>query len=72
MKNMQSQEMIYLQKNKDKLERKYEGKCIAIHKKKVVAVGRTIAEVYSQVKNLKVKNPLVTYIPKKSEEALLI
>ena len=45
---------------------------IAICKKKIVATGRTISDVYKTVKELKIKNPLVTYIPKEGEEALLI
>ncbi len=69
---MPSEDMIYVLENKGKLEDEYSGKYIAIYKKKVVAVGRTVAEVYKMVKEIKIKNPLVTYIPKEGEEALLI
>jgi len=69
---MPSEDMIYVMENKSKLEEKYSGKYVAIFKKKVVAVGRTVSEVYKIVKNMKIRSPLVTYIPKEGEEALLI
>jgi len=69
---MPSEETIYLLAHKDMLEKKYSGKYIAIWKKKVIAVGRTISEVYQLVKNMNIKNPLVTYLPKEGEDALLI
>lgn len=69
---MPSEEMMYVLENKEKLEEKYSGKYVAIWQKKVVAVGRTISDVYKSVKEMKLKNPLVTYIPKEGEEALLI
>ncbi len=69
---MPSEDMMYVLENKGKLEDEYSGKYVAIYKKKVVAVGRTVSEVYKIVKDIKIKNPLVTYIPKEGEEALLI
>ena len=69
---MVSEEMLYLMKNKEKLEREHEGKYVAIYKDKLVAIGRTIHEIYEKVQNTNIKNPLVTYIPRKGEEALLI
>ncbi|MEW5936356.1 MAG: DUF5678 domain-containing protein [Candidatus Thermoplasmatota archaeon] len=69
---MPSDDMIYVLENKAKLEDEYSGRYIAIWRKKVVAVGRTISEVYKTVKDMKITNPLVTYIPKEGEEALLI
>ena len=69
---MVSEEMIYLMRNKEKIEKEQEGKYIAIHKNKVVAVGRSIHEVYEKIREKKLKNPLVTYIPMRGEEALLI
>jgi len=69
---MPSEELIFLMENKSDLEEEYPGRYVAVVKKKVVAVGRSVAEVYAALSNLKVKNPLVTYIPKEGEEALLI
>ena len=69
---MVSEEFNYLMENKDKIEKEHEGKYIAIYKDKIVAVGKTIHEVYEKVKNLNIKNPLIAYIPRKGEEALLI
>jgi hypothetical protein len=63
---------MFLMENKGDLEEEYPGRYVAIVKRKVVAVGRSVAEVYATLANLKVKNPLVTYIPKEGEEALLI
>lgn len=69
---MPSEDMMYVMENKEKLEEEYSGKYVAVYTKKVVAVGRPVSEVYKLVKDLKIKNPLVTYIPKEGEEALLI
>ena len=69
---MPSEDMIFLMENKAKLEEEYSGKYVAIWKKKVVAVGRTVSEVYKTVKDMKIGNPLVTYMPQPGEEALLI
>ena len=69
---MPSEDMMFVLDNKEKLEDEYSGKYVAIWKKKVVAVGRSVSEVYKIVRDMKVKNPLVTYIPKEGEEALLI
>ncbi|MCK4614482.1 MAG: hypothetical protein KAU14_06740 [Thermoplasmata archaeon] len=69
---MPSENMIYVLENKAKLEDEYGGKYVAICRKKVVAVGRTVSEVYRTVKEMNIKNPLVTYMPKEGEEALLI
>ena len=69
---MPSEDIIFILKNEKKLEKKYSGKYVAVWKKKVVAAGKTISEVYHVVKESKFKNPLITYIPKKGEEALLI
>lgn len=69
---MPSEDMMYVLENKEKLEDEYSGKYVAICKKRVVAVGRSVSEVYKVVKDMKIKNPLVTYIPKEGEEALLI
>ena len=69
---MPSEEMLFLLENKAKLEEEYSGKYVAIWKEKVIAVGRTVSEVYKLVKDMKIANPLVTYMPKPGEEALLI
>lgn len=69
---MPSEEMLYILENKAKLEEEYSGKYVAICKNKVVAVERTVSDVYKIVKNKNIKNPLVTYMPKDGEEALLI
>ena len=69
---MPSEEMLFLLENKAKLEEEYSGKYVAIWKKKVIAYGRTVSEVYRLVKDMKISNPLVTYLPKPGEEALLI
>jgi len=64
--------MLFVLANEEKLEEEYSGKYIAIWKNKVIATGRTVSDVYKSVKKINVKNPLVTYIPKDGEEALLI
>ncbi len=69
---MVSDEMIYLLKNKEKLEAEQGGKYIALYRDRVVAVGKTIHEVYEKLRKIKVENPLIVYIPRKGEEALLI
>ena len=69
---MVSEEMLYLMRNREKLEEEQEGRYVAIYKNKVVATGRSIHEVYMEVKRKRIKNPLVTYIPRRGEEALLI
>ena len=68
---MVTTEFNYLQQNREKLE-SYAGKYVAIYKNKVVAAGKTIHEVYEHVRNLKIDNPLIVYVPGKGEEALLI
>lgn len=69
---MVSVEFNYLQENKEMLEKAHAGKYVAIYENKVVAVGKTIHEVYERVKSLKIVDPLIAYVPKKGEEALLI
>jgi hypothetical protein len=69
---MPSEDLLFVLANEDKLEQEYSGKYIAIAKNRVVAVGRSVAEVYKSVKELNITNPLVTYVPKDGEEALLV
>ena len=69
---MVSDEMMFIMDNKDDLEKQYGGKYVAIYQRNIVAIGKTIHEVYDTLKKINVKNPLVTYIPKEGEEALLI
>ena len=69
---MVSKEMKYIMENKEALEDEHSGKYIAVHEEKVVATGKTIHEVYAIVEELKIENPLVTYMPRENEEALLI
>lgn len=69
---MPSEDMIFMLDNKEKLEDEHSGKYVAIWKKKVVAVGKSVSEIYKIVREMNVINPLVTYIPKEGEEALLI
>jgi len=69
---MVSDEMLYLMMNKKRLEAEQGGKYIAIYKNKVIAAGKTIHEVYERTRKIEVNNPLVVYIPRKGEEALLI
>jgi hypothetical protein len=69
---MVSREMKYIMENKKALEKNYSGKYVAVHKKKVVAAEKTIHEVYAVVEQLKIRNPLVTYMPRENERALLI
>ena len=69
---MVSEELLYLIKNRKRLEAEQEGKYVAIHKDRIVAIGKTVHEVYEKLRDSNVKNPLVTYIPRKGEEALLI
>ena len=58
--------------NKETLEKEYSGKYVAVHEEKAVATGKTIHEVYAVVEELKIENPLVTYMPRENEEAFLI
>lgn len=69
---MISEEVKYLIENRETLEKEHSGKYIALHQGRIVATGKTIHEVYDSVEELNIKNPLVTYVPKKGEEALLI
>ena len=70
--NMPSEEMLFLLEKQQELDREYGGKYIAIWKQKVIAVGRSISEVYRITREMKVEKPLVTYIPGEGEEAFLI
>jgi hypothetical protein len=69
---MVSDDVMYLMENKGDLEQKYGGKYVAIYHKKIVAISKTVHEIYNEIKKMDVKNPLVTYVPKAGEEALLI
>jgi len=69
---MPSEDLLFVLANEEKLEQEYSGKYIAISKNTVIAVGRSVAEVYKSVKGMNIANPLVTYVPKEGEEALLI
>ena len=69
---MPSEDMLFVLANEEKLEEEYSGKYIAVWKNHIIATGRTVSDVYKSVKELNVKNPLVTYIPREGEEALLI
>lgn len=68
---MVSKDTLFLIEKHKELEQKYEGKYIAIINQNVIADGLTIREVYKKTKKLKIKNPLIAYIPKEEEEALL-
>ncbi len=69
---MVSEELKYLIEQEADLEQLYPGRYVAVSNRTVVAVGSTAAEVYRLVKEQKVKTPLVTYIPRMGDEALLI
>lgn len=69
---MISEEVKYLIENRETLEKEHSGKYIALHHGKIVATGKTIHEVYDIVEELNIKTPLVTYVPKEGEKALLI
>lgn len=69
---MMSEEVKYLIENRETLENEHSGRYIAVHNGKIVATGRTIHEVYDILEELSISNPLVTYVPKEGEEALLI
>ena len=69
---MVSDDIMYLMENKGNLEKKYGGKYVAIYHKKIVAISKTIHEIYAELKKIDIKNPLVTYVPLEGEEALLI
>ena len=64
--------MKYIMGNKETLEKEHSGKYVAVHEEKVVATGNTIHEVYAAVEELKIENPLITYMPRENEEAFLI
>ena len=69
---MVSDDVMFLMENKGNLEKEFGGKFVAIYQKKIVAISKTIHEIYDELKKLNIKDPLVTYIPKEGEEALLI
>lgn len=69
---MPSEDLLFVFANEVKLEQEYSGKYIAISNSSVVAVGRSVAEVYKSVRKMNIANPLVTYVPKDGEEALLV
>ncbi len=69
---MPSKETMYIAQHTGELARKYKGSYIAVFKDKVIASGKTISEVYKIADELKIKKPLVTYVPKKGEELLLV
>jgi len=43
-----SEENLYLMTNREKLEAEQGGKYIALYKNKVIAVGKTLHEVYAE------------------------
>ena len=55
---MASEEMRYLMENKEDLEREHSGRYVAIRREQIVAIGRTIHEVYAILKELHIKNPI--------------
>ena len=69
---MVSDDVMYLMENKGDLEKEYGGKYVAIYHKKIVAISKTIHEIYEELKKINIKNSLVTYVPREGEEALLI
>ena len=69
---MVSDDVMYLMENKGDIEKEYGGKYVAIYHQKIVAISKTIHEIYEEIKKIEVKNPLVTYVPKAGEEALLV
>ncbi len=54
------------------LEDKYSGKYLAIIDEKIVSIERTSLEADRKGRKKSKKIPLVTYIPKKGEELVLI
>jgi len=54
------------------LEEKYSGKYVAVADEKIVAVERTSFEADRKGREKSKKIPLVTYVPKKGEELVLI
>lgn len=69
---MVNEDSIYIMEHTNEIERDYAGKYIAVHKKKVIAIGRTVHEVYDITDKIGIIDPLITYVPKAGEEMLLI
>ena len=49
---MVSDDVMYLLENKGNLEKEYGGKYVAIYQKKIVAISKTIHEIYKELKKL--------------------
>ena len=47
---MVSDDVMYLMENKANLEKEYGGKYVAIYHKKIVAISKTIHEIYNELK----------------------
>ena len=69
---MVSDDVMYIMAHKDDIVQQYSGQFVAISHGKVVASGKTIHEVYDILNGINEENPLVTYVPREGEEALLI
>ena len=69
---MTSNETLWIARNTQMLEKKYSGKYIAVAGNQVVASGRSVKEVFRTVDRKRIERPLITYVPRKGEEILLI
>ena len=69
---MASEETLFVAQNSALLEKEHSGEYIAVVGSKVVASGKSIQEVYEAVDKKRIKEPLVTYVPKEGEEILLV
>ena len=69
---MKDRDHEWIIEHEKELEEKYTGKYVAVLDGKIVAVERTSLEADKKGREKTKKIPLVTYVPKKGEELVLI
>lgn len=69
---MKDRDHEWIIEHEKELEEKYSGKYVAIIDEKIVAIERTSLEADRKGREKSKKIPLVTYVPKKGEELVLI
>lgn len=69
---MRDKDHEWIIEHEKELEEKYSGKYVAVIDEKIVAVERTSLEADRKGREKTKKIPLVTYVPRKGEELVLI
>jgi hypothetical protein len=69
---MRDKDHNWIIEHEKELEEKYSGKYVTIIDEKIVAIERTSLEADRKGRERSNKIPLVTYVPKKGEELVLI